>query len=308
MNEQQNTALVFPAFVTEFVGCETDELRALGVNISDYLGSAVPVCGDTIASFDLRGKSFLQDELLIQYITYIYSCAVSDLLRKKNLHGGVVAGYSMGIYAALYHARCISFTDGLILIREAYRNIRKFMPSGDFTMGLTGGLELDDVRELMKVNARFTHIINSNNKHTFVYSGPTTEVNRLINAARNEGALMTRVMNVSIPYHSPYLEKAAGKFAESITRINLRTPDVPVYSPLSLNFLEQPDQLARELAINLWKPFRWHDTIQFLLDRGVNTIIECGAGEGLSKINKFIPGDYKTITLKNLRKFLENTR
>lgn len=307
MNVHSTTALVFPAFVTEFIGCESDELFALGVNVSDYLARAVPICGKEVADFDIRGKSFLQDELMIQYVTYIYSCAVSDLLHKNTLRAAIAAGYSMGLYAALYHARCIPYSDGLLLIREAYHTIRKYMPSGDFAMGLTGGLELEDVDELMKQYARSTYIINSNNKHTFVYSGPAAEVNRLISAARAEGALMTRVMNVSIPYHSPYLEKAAGKFTETLAALKVEKPQVPLLSSLNQRILHDEPHIKAELAANLWQPFRWHHTIQSILDQQLTPIIECGAGEGLTKINKFIPGDYRSLNLKNLRKYFAET-
>jgi len=304
MNQNEKVAVVFPAFVTEFIGSETAELQLLGADVSGYLERATPICGKEICSFDIRGESFVQDELMIQYITYIYSCAVSDVLRKFQIRGDFVSGYSMGIYAALYHSGSLSFTEGLNTIRLAFGAIQQSMPAGEYTMGLTGGLELHDVTNLLEKTAANTHIINSNNRHTFVYSGPREEIGNLIHAAREEGALMTRVMNVSIPYHSPYLENASRLFSDLLMSISIKAPELLLISSLTQQALRNETEIKKELVNNLFHPFRWFQTIQFFLDQQTNTIIECGAGEGLTKINKFISGEYKTVNLKTLRKFL----
>jgi malonyl CoA-acyl carrier protein transacylase len=300
----QKNAILFPAFVTEFIGTETDELRALGVDIQPYLELAAKICGNGILNFDVKEKSFVQDEEMIQYITYIYSCAVSDVLKKGWIYTDFIAGYSMGIYAALYHARSLSFVDGLNAIQAAYCCIKTAMPPGDFTMGLTGGLEMDDVQKLLKTHGPATHIINSNNPHTFVYSGPVPEIEAIIHAAREEGALMTRVMNVSIPYHSPYLENAAEVFAGFLDTLDLEAPEWPITSSLDQSPLITAENVRTELYKNLAHPFDWFNTVRHFLDQGATCLYECGAGEGLTKINKFIDGDYKTINLKSLRKYL----
>lgn len=304
MNKEHRIAVVFPAFVTEFIGNETDELSLMGTGFPALLKEAVPVCGEEILSFDIRESAWLQDELKIQYITYIFSCAFSEILRKNRMTGDLAAGYSMGIYAALYHAGCIRFTEGLLLIREAFNAIKNTLPGGAFTMGLTGGLEMHDVDPLLKKYAPGTYIINSNNRHTFVYSGPAREIEALIGAAKEEGALMTRIMNVSVPYHAPYLTKAAEVFAGTLDNIDWKKPQQELISSLSLKPLLTVEDIRQEVTDNLHHPFHWYETIRIFLDRQTDIIIECGAGEGLTKINKFIPGDYKTINLKQFRRSL----
>lgn len=301
---ESKNAIVFPAFVTEFIGFETDELNALGLDVKPYFELAAEVCGKELLSFDVREKSFVQDELMIQYVTYIYSCAVSDVLKKNNIQSHHVAGYSMGIYAALYHAESLSFIDGLQTIQSAFCFMKAGLPEQTFAMGLTGGLEIGDIRILLDKVAPATHIINSNNRHSFVYSGPAAEIEAVIHEAREEGALMTRVMNVSIPYHSPYLDNASVIFAGFLETVDVYDPVIPVTSSLTQKILTTAAEVRAELSDNLSHPFRWFETIQQFLSQGVTTIYECGAGEGLSKINKFIDGDYKTINLKSLRKQL----
>lgn len=301
---ETKTAVTFPAFVTEFIGSETSELMLQGIDIIHYLNKAADVCGEGILDFNIGENSFLDDELKTQFVTYIFSCAVSDLLKNKGLAGNYIAGYSMGIYAALYHAGSICFTDGLRIINQAFRYISENAEGGDFAMGLTGGLTMEDVVPLMKEHAPKTFIINCNNVHTFIYSGPKTEIIAVLEAAKQEGALMTRLMNVTIPYHTSYLSVAATNFSTFLTDFEILQPEIPLISSLTRNELKSASEIRLELSRNLHQPFNWHDTIRFFLNQDVKLIFECGAGEGLTKINKFIDGDYKTINLKNFRKFL----
>ena len=281
-------AIVFPAFVTEFLGCETSELQDLGLDIKPYLEQAAVICGNEITNFDLSEHSFLRDEAMIQYVTYIYSCAVSDLLHKRGVQSNHIAGYSMGIYAALYHAKSISFMRGLDLIQSAFFIMKESLPKGAFSMGLTGGLEIEDVKKILAQCGPSTHIINSNNPHTFVYSGPLSEIEAILTLAKEEGALMTRLMNVTIPYHSPYLNMASEIFSGFLETIDFEKPELPVTSSLSLKKITSAEEVRMELSDNLHSPFRWYDTMKLFLSEGVNHVFECGAGEGLTKINKFI--------------------
>ncbi len=299
------TAVIFPAFVTEFIGTETEELRSLGVAINPYLEVASHICGKEILDFDVKERSFVKDELMIQYITYIYSCAVSDALKSRSIQGDYVAAYSMGIYAALYHAQSISFIDGLEIIQTAFFFMKSNLPDRKFAMGITGGLEINDVKCILEKVAPSTHIINSNNRHTFVYSGPLEEIESILHEAKEEGALMTRLMDVSIPYHSPYLQGASEIFAGFLETIDFHSPELTLVSSLTQKNLTTIEEIRNELVDNLSHPFRWFETIQGFLQSGVTTVYECGAGEGLTKINKFIEGNYKTINLKSLRKSFE---
>jgi [acyl-carrier-protein] S-malonyltransferase len=299
------TALVFPAFVIDFIGCETVELEKMGIDVGEYFHRAKGECGNEILGFNIENEELRRNELLVQQATYIFSCAVSDLIKKRGLHVDIVAAYSMGIYSALYHAGSLSFDEGLRCVNEAYRLIRRELEQGEFCMGISGGLELHDIEDLMKKWAPHVFIINSNNPHTFVFSGPSAEMQSLLDAAREEGALMTRKMEVSIPYHSPYLENAAIAFDMFLKEVPVADPLIPILSSIDQRELKSPDELRAEMVKNIFRPFQWFETMKTLLSEGVKTFIECGAGEGLSKINKFIPGEYRTVNLKGLRKYFD---
>ncbi len=297
------TAILFPAFVTDFIGCENAELKKMGIEIGDYLqkaGLVLDLTAENLLKTEGQGRD---QELNIQYLTYIYSCAFSDAIRERKIPLHYVSAYSMGIYAALYHSGSLPFSAGLMCIREAFRSISETLSDDAFSMGLVGGLDRADIDLLKTACAPECYIVNSNNQHTFVFSGPEQQIRDLLTAARNEGALMTRMMEVSIPYHSPYLCPAADRFAVYLENTEVTSTSLPYLSSLSLQWLSDPAALRAEMARNLHQPFQWFESVKLLLSSGVKLFIECGAGEGLSKINKFINGDYRTLNLKN---FLKN--
>jgi [acyl-carrier-protein] S-malonyltransferase len=300
----QTLSFIYPAFVTEFIGTEVETLVQSGEDIQGLLVKASEICLIDLSDFNIHENPLLGDELKIQYMTYIFSCAVSSLLKKRGIKPISSAGYSMGIYAALENADCITFEDGLRLIGQAYQYIRESLAPGKYTMGVTGGLEEADVKELLLKYAPGTRIINSNSPFSFVFSGPKVEIELLITAARDEGALQARVMGVTVPYHSHHLDLAAFGFRNFVESLSISAPNTNIISSVTQNEIALVSDVRNELVNNLNHSFNWFKTINCLLKKGANTFIECGAGDSLTRIAKFIEGDFKTLNLKNISQFL----
>jgi [acyl-carrier-protein] S-malonyltransferase len=300
----EKLSFIYPAFVTEFLGTEVDTLVQSGEDIHGLLIKSSDICEVELSDFNIHDNPMLGDEVKNQYITYIFSCAVSSFLKKRGIKPVSSAGYSMGIYAALENADCISFEDGLRLICQAYQFIRESLAPGTYTMGVTGGLEEDDVKELLLKYAPGTRIINSNSPFSYVFSGPKVEIELLITAARDEGALQARVMGVTVPYHSHHLDLAAFGFRNFVESLTISAPSTNIISSVTQKDIVSVSDVRNELVNNLNHSFNWFKTINCLLKKGASTFIECGAGDSLTRIAKFIEGDFKTINLKNISQFL----
>lgn len=301
---ESKIALIFPAFVTEFNGKEIETLKACGGSLDELLQQASVHTNLPLQEFDLENNNFLDDELKTQYITYIFSCAFAGMLKERNIIADHNAGYSMGIYAALYNAGSVSFITGLDLITSAYYCIQKSLAKGEYAMGITGGLEEKDVHELLLIYAPHVSIININSPYSFVFSGARKEIIHLIDAAREEGALQARVMNVTLPYHSPFLDGASHCFKMEIDAMELSSPEKTLISSIDQRQIRRTEDVKNEVVRNIHTPFCWYKTI---LSLGVNSdtvFIECGAGESLTKLNRFIRSGMKTYNLKNIRQYI----
>jgi [acyl-carrier-protein] S-malonyltransferase len=256
----------------------------------EFLTQAADSTDAELAGFDFDNKPFLEDELRTQYITYIYSCTTSSLLRKAQISPVIAAGYSMGIYAALFDSGSVSLKTGLTLIRIAYQCLHGALNSRRFGMGSLIGLTCMDIQQLIDQSALRVEITNQNASHSFVVSGYQDDIQKLMELAKEEGALHTRDLAVSIPYHSSYLKEGAMEFARQISHLEIGAPKTPLISLIDQISLDTPEIIRQEIIRNLFHPLNWFRTMQAMLERHVSLFVECGPSEGLARNARFVEG------------------
>ena len=299
--DPKKTAHLFPAFVPEYLGIETGVVEHYGIDIKDYLKKATDLTGEQLGDFDIVTRNFLDHQLKSQYIPYIISCCVSDIIHKKDFHPAYVTSYSMGIYAALYHCGSIDFSTGLRLIKTAYESIENQLPGYPSSMCVLGGLNRDDVNGLIRSFQSDVFIINQNSEFSFLLSGHKSHLEKVLAEAKAMGAMQARMLPVSHPYHAPVLEAAAAAFQTALPKMNIGTNQLTYVSPIDNCIIMNREAIMEELTKNLFHGFDWYKTFMFLQQNGVDTFIECGAGESLYKIGKFIEGDFKIYNLKKIQ-------
>lgn len=299
---------IFPAFGNEYIGNENKIISNYSDIADNLLNSASNLLNINFTNnpFSKEENSF--NELSSQYLTYIFSCILSNILKNnKTKLSEHIAGYSMGIYAALYHAESISFEDGLLLIKNAYQFILKTLNNKKFSMGTIIGLEYNNVKEIINNNnLKDTNIININNKHSVVISGLEEQVKIAIDKSKEEGALSAKLLPISAPYHSDFLKHAAEDFKIYLDKIKFENPIYKFTSSFNQKILNSNDDIKNELMSNIFTNHNWHNTMKKLISSGYNTFFECGPGKSLFKIGKFIDGDFKIHTIKNLDKIIDN--
>ena len=299
---------IFPAFGNEFIGNEKEIILKFHDIADNYINSA-----SNLLNINFKKNNFLQesdtfDELISQYSTYIFSCILSGILKNNKVNlSKYIAGYSMGIYAALYHSESILFEDGLLLIKNAYKFIVDSLDNQKFCLGTVIGLKYDDLDEIIKKNKlKDINIININNKHSLVISGIEEQVKTAIEKSTEEGALSAKLLPISAPYHSEFLKDAAENFNKYLDTVKFKNPIYKFISSYNQKELNNINDIKMELMNNLFTNHNWFNTINKLINSGIKTFFECGPGKNLFKIGKFIDGDFKIHTIKNLEKIINN--
>lgn len=305
--ENNHTALLFPAFINEFPNDEKQKLSEYSNNLQRYIIAAFEITGCRLDSVEIHGCG-INNELHSQYIAYIYSCTVSDILKQKSIIPAFLSGYSMGIYAALYHGNAISFAGGLLLIRKAYEEIKKCCDSISFGMATIVGLNQNDLEQIIIQNAENVEIINKNGDYSFVISGIYNEINNIADICHQEGALHIRLLPVGSPYHSRFMIKAAGEFGKFVNQTEINDSEFDIVSIINQRMIKNADDIRKELMANICSKINWFRTMNFMIERGINTFIECGAGDNLTKIARFIEGDFQIYPMNKLNKLFEHRR
>jgi len=304
-SDPNKTAHIFPAFVPEYLGIETQVIERYGINFRAFLEKASEISGSKLSDFHITENTLLGDKLKSQYITYIISCCISDILHDRKQIPTFVSAYSMGIYAAMYHCGSIDFGTGLSMIKAAFETIEKNLPEPPSSMCSIGGLNRDDIEALIRPYQKDTFIINQNSEFSFLLSGNEKHLGQILKEAAEAGAIQARMLPVTHPYHAPLLKTASVEFHQALQNMLIGNNNLKYLSAVDMRIILNRDDIITELSNNLSVSFDWYKTFLFLLKNGVNTFIECGAGESLYRIGKFIEGNFTICNLKKLNNYVK---
>ncbi len=295
------TAFIFPAFISEYLGNEIQILESFSSNFHHFLQKASAITGDDYTGFSLDNVHYTEDELRSQMISYIFSCSLSDVLIKKGLEPDFMAGYSMGLYAALYTGGAIDFNEGIRLIIQAFLISKSVIKGVNSGMGSIIGLTKSEISELIEKNNIKAEIANTNSIHSHLVTGPKSTVNHLLSKARAIGALNISLLNVSTPYHSKLLNNTQDEFQQFISEnTQLQQSKYPIISAINQRVIISEEEIGKELTNNLYKRINWMETFNKAISMGVGQFIECGAGKSLQKIGRFIPGDFTVYPMNKI--------
>jgi [acyl-carrier-protein] S-malonyltransferase len=305
--EKKRIAAVFPAFGCKYLGNEKRILDRMSSDLGELTARAVKTVDFSADMLDSFPLGDFPDELQSQYAAYLYGCAVSNVLKRSGVYTDYAAGYSMGLYAALYHAESITFEQGLECIRVAYELIRSDASRVDTGMGLVSGLERRDVEELISQSGEL-EIINANNRHSFMVAGYERPVREFLAAARSQGALHVQYLEFRSPYHSRFMNEAAGRFREYCSKIQVYDPLYRIVSTVDRRVITTWDEVTDDLAANINHPIDWHETMVMMIGAGVDSFIECGPGRSLYRMAKFVDGNFTVYYLHILNDLLASKR
>jgi [acyl-carrier-protein] S-malonyltransferase len=283
-------AFVFPGQGSQSVGMmqgwgERAEVRATFAEASDALG------------FDLW--TLVADgptDLLNQTVNTQPAMLAADIAawRAWQAAGGatpaLLAGHSLGEYAALVAAGSLRFADAVRLVRFRAEAMQAAVPEGVGAMAAILGLDDDAVRAVCSHAAagEVVEAVNLNSPGQVVIAGNKAAVERAMALAKEKGAKRALPLPVSVPSHSSLMLPAAEKLLAHLQTVAIASPAIPVLHNTDVQSHTEPDAIRAALAKQLHTPVRWVETVQALKAAGIERVIECGPGKVLAGLGKRI--------------------
>lgn len=255
-------------------------------------------------------KEELNQDLNAQLAVYTVSCIITEVLRVKGVLPDVVSGYSSGFYAAAYAAGCFDFADGLCLVRQAGEILLDEGGKIDGSMAVIFGLSPEKVDDICQ-QAGDVQIAILNTPRQTIISGIGPSVRRAMELSLKEGALDAFTLSVGSAYHSRFMEQSGIRFLREIKDINLRNPQIPLVSYLSLDCVPNKSELRNVMVTQLSHPVLWVDLIRRLCSNNIRLFIEVGPGEVISRTVRWIDRNIEivnTATKGRLLKTVERYR
>jgi len=222
------------------------------------------------------------------------SIAALQALRERlpSLQPTLVAGHSLGEYAALVAADVLDFEDTVRLVRLRGRAMQEAVPVGVGAMAAVIGLDSDTVDRVCKraVDALPNMIVapaNFNAPGQIVIAGHAEAVAKASEYVAEAKGRVTP-LKVSAPFHCALMKPAADRVRDALSTISVRDAKIPVVA----NYDATPNTSgarAKELLVaQVAGAVRWEQSIRSMIERGVTTFVELGPGKVLAGLIKRI--------------------
>ena len=299
----EKTAFVFPGQGSQEVG--------MGQAVAEVSAAAQAIFkrADEILDFPLSRLCFEgpEDELNDTYNTqpalFKTSIAIIEAMREAGyqVSPAYVAGHSLGEYSAYVAAGVLSFEDGLRLVRERGRLMKK---AGEISPGgMAAILKLDDetvadICQTVTAEGYGTlQVANYNSPGQLVISGDDQAVDKGIELALAAKARRAVKLSVSIAAHSELMRVVADSFREAIDQTPLNLPEMPIIANISAAPLESVGAIREEMEGQLTSSVRWSETVRWMIDNGVGTFVEIGSKDVLKGIIRRVDKSVNAVAI-----------
>ena len=201
-----------------------------------------------------------------------------------------VAGHSLGEYSALAAAGAISIADAARLLRRRGQAMQKAVPVGVGAMAALLGLDIDAATRVAEQAAQGEVCVGANDNASgqVVVSGHKSAVERALALAAEAGAKRSILLPVSAPFHCPLMQPAAEIMEEALAEVEISRPQVPLVANVTASAVEDPEEIRRLLVAQVTGAVRWRESVLYMQQNGVDTLVEIGAGKVLAGLARRI--------------------
>lgn len=299
----KKTAIIFPGQGSQKIGmlqdiaADYDVIKQTFAEASDVLGYDVWQLSQQGPEEKLNQTEFTQPAILTA------SIALWRVLQQNDAPPpSFLAGHSLGEYSALVCANAMQFSDAVKLVQQRGQFMQQATAEGVGAMAAVIGMAKNEVSKLCEQAAQgqVLSLANDNSIGQVVIAGNSEAVDRFIIAAKDAGAKLVKRLPVSVPSHCQLMQPAAEQLANALATIEIKTPQIPVIHNVDVRAHGVADHIREKLVQQLCSPVRWVETIQMLVNEGVDCMLECGPGKVLAGLNKRIDKQITTLTVQQM--------
>lgn len=283
--------------------------------------------------FDIKETMFEDSDGKINITRYTQPCmaafaaGVTDILKKEGITPDVCAGLSLGEYSALYCAGVFSTNQFIDLVAFRGKVMDEAAKGIECKMSAVLGMESDVLSKLCdKVceedPSMYVTVSNYNCKGQYVVCGDEKAVEKVEALAKENGAKRCLPLKVSGPFHTKFMESASIALKDKFESIEIdidgkvmNLSDVksvnllcPVVFNTTAKELADDENIAALLEKQVKSSIYMEDTIKYLKNQGVTTVVEIGPGKVISGFIKKTEPDiisYNVETVQDLKKIIE---
>ncbi len=277
-------ALVFPGQGSQYAGMGKDFYEQFPI-AKEVFEQANEALGFDLTKLIFEGGEELNKTINTQPAILTVSYAIYRVFKEHfpQITPLYVAGHSLGEYSALLAAEVLNFPDAVRLVRYRAEYMQNAAGEGKGAMAAIIGIEPQEVEKLCQEVEGVVEAVNYNSPIQTVVAGEAEAVKKLLKLARSR-KIKAIPLKVSVPSHSSLMKEAAEKFKKVLQEVEFSDAKIPVVQNVDAKPHTSAEEIRENLYLQLFKPVRWVESVKFMADQGVDTFIEIGPKNVLSKL------------------------
>ena len=237
----------------------------------------------------------LNNTLNAQPCLVAVSLGIAKVLKSHGIDCEYAAGLSLGEYTALAYSDALSVKDVFELVRKRSEIMSNAVPKNT-GMAAIFSCEAKVIEDVIK-DIKNVEIANYNSPKQIVITGSMEGIDEAILKLKDLG-YKSKKLNVSGAFHSSYLNNASEELFTVLKEVDFKEPNKKiVFNTVG----KTSDEDVKILLKNQIKSsVKFMQSVEFMIENGVDTFIEIGPGKVLSGLVKEINPDVNIYSVENL--------
>ena len=228
--------------------------------------------------------------------------AILRVLEEKGFRSDVIAGLSLGEYAALVASGVMTPEDAFAVVVKRGQYMQEAVPTGG-AMTAVIGLDNETIERVCSETEGVVSVANYNCPGQTVITGEENAVAAAAAAMKEAGAKRCMPLKVSGPFHSAMLAEAGEKLAKELEHVEIHDISVPYITNVTADYVTDKSQVKELLKQQISSSVRWQQSVERMIADGVEIFIEIGPKKSLTgflkKIDKSVAA-YHVDTMADL--------
>lgn len=230
------------------------------------------------------------------------SVAALRVLEEKGVKPDVVAGLSLGEYAAHVASGSLKFEEAVKLVKKRGKYMQETVPLGVGAMAAILALSPEDVVACAKEasTAGIVEPANFNCPGQITVAGEVAAVEKCCELAKAKGAKRAMLLPVSAPFHCSMLVPAGEKLAQELEHVTVSDMQIQLITNVTADYVGGKDDIKPLLVKQVSSSVRWEESVRRMIADGVETFVEVGPGKALCGFMKKIDKEKKTFHVEDM--------
>ncbi|HAE92526.1 ACP S-malonyltransferase [Tissierella praeacuta] len=304
-------AFIFPGQGSQYVG--------MGKDFYESFSESKKVFDEAneVLSMDLKNICFngseedLKKTENTQPAILATSIAILKAIQARGIDCEYTAGLSLGEYTSLVNSGSIEFKDALKVVKERGKFMQEAVPLGVGGMAAILGLNRQNIPSILQKTKEYgvVEVANYNSPEQIVLSGELKGLQIACEEAVKLGAKKAVPLPVSAPFHSSLLVSAGEKLKSELSKVDIKDTQKKFISNVDAKLLSNKDEIKPKLVNQVSNSVLWQQSVEYMINEGVDTFVEIGPGKSLSgfvkRIGKAMGKEVKALNVGDVNSFEE---